>query len=70
MLYIISYLDPGTGSFLIQILVSGFLGILFAARLFRDQIRVAFNKLTGRSTPETPQTTQNENQEQQHGANE
>ena len=34
-----AYLDPGTGSFIIQMLIAGFLGILFAVKLFWHRIK-------------------------------
>ncbi len=43
-----AYLDPGTGSFLLQILVAGFLGVVFALRLFRGRIASLFRRLLGR----------------------
>jgi hypothetical protein len=36
--YAYAYLDPGTGSFLLQLLLAGLLGVLFTLRLFRDKI--------------------------------
>jgi hypothetical protein len=44
-----AYLDPGTGSFIIQILVAGLLGIGFAVKIFWRQIRHGFSKLFSRS---------------------
>jgi hypothetical protein len=40
-----AYLDPGTGSFLLQILLAGFLGLVFTLRLFRDKIAAVFRRL-------------------------
>jgi hypothetical protein len=40
-----AYLDPGSGSILLQLLVAGILGALFAARTFWGKIRA---KLTRR----------------------
>lgn len=47
--FFIAYLDPGTGSFLLQILVAGFLGFLFTLRLYRDRILALLMRLIGRS---------------------
>jgi nitrate/nitrite transporter NarK len=33
-----AYLDPGTGSFIFQILLAGFIGALFAVKLFWKRI--------------------------------
>lgn len=43
------YLDPGSGSFIIQVLVASAAGIFF---VFRNSIRNFFRKVTGR-IPET-----------------
>ena len=40
------YLDPGTGSFIIQILLASFVGIGFAFRTFWGKL---FRKITGKS---------------------
>lgn len=45
MNFLIAYLDPGTGSFLLQILLAGFLGFLFTLRLYRDRIVAAVQRL-------------------------
>jgi len=46
---LISYLDPGTGSFLLQFILAGLLGILFALRLFRDRVGAMFKFLFRRN---------------------
>lgn len=46
--YAHAYLDPGSGSFLFQILVAGFVGFLFMLRLFRDRVTLFFRQLFGR----------------------
>ena len=43
-----AYLDPGSGSFLIQILIALFLGSAFAIRAFWGRIKAFFAKLLGR----------------------
>ncbi len=47
-----AYLDPGTGSYLFQILVGTFLGGLFAIKMFWRNIRTFIAKLFGRGTSE------------------
>ena len=39
-----AYLDPGTGSVLIQLLLAGLLGIGVAIRIFWDKIKRLFKK--------------------------
>jgi hypothetical protein len=34
-----AYVDPGTGSYLLQILVAGFLGLLYALRLYWTRLK-------------------------------
>jgi len=43
-----AYLDPGTGSYLFQILIAGLVGGLFALKLFWRQIKDFFQKLFGK----------------------
>ena len=40
-----AYLDPGTGSYIFQILIASFVGGLFAIKLFWRQIILFFKKL-------------------------
>jgi hypothetical protein len=42
---ICAYLDPGTGSFIIQILIAGLLGSLFAIKIFFNTIKDFFKNL-------------------------
>jgi len=39
-----AYLDPGTGSILIQLILAGLLGVGVAIRIFWDKIKGLFNK--------------------------
>ena len=39
-----SYLDPGTGSYLIQILVAAIFGSLFALKMFWGRIKAFFQR--------------------------
>jgi len=47
-----AYLDPGSGSFLIQILIALFLGGAFAVRAFWGRIKSFFARLFGREVAE------------------
>jgi len=39
-----AYIDPGTGSYIFQILIAGVLGGLFALKIFWKNIRAALGK--------------------------
>ena len=43
-----AYLDPGTGSFALQLLLSGFLGGLFALKLFWKRVALLLRSLFSR----------------------
>ena len=47
-----SYLDPGSGSYLLQLLIAGALGAAFAVRLYWSRIKGFFSGLFGRSQGE------------------
>ena len=47
-----AYLDPGTGSYLFQVLVGAFLGGLFAIKMFWRNIRTFISKLLSRGASE------------------
>lgn len=40
-----AYLDPGTGSYILQLLIAGLLGAAFAVKLFWKNIRAFFTGL-------------------------
>jgi len=40
-----AYLDPGTGSIIIQVVIASFLGGMFAAKLYWSRIRTFFKNL-------------------------
>ena len=40
-----AYLDPGSGSYLLQLIIAGFLGGLFVIRMSWDKIKAFFRKL-------------------------
>lgn len=44
-----SYLDPGSGSYLLQLLIAGALGALFALRLYWSRVREFFSNIFRRS---------------------
>ena len=48
----VQYLDPGSGSYLLQLLIAGILGALFALRLYWKRVRGFFLKLIGRGLDE------------------
>jgi hypothetical protein len=44
-----AYLDPGTGSYILQMIVAGLLGAAFAAKLFWERIRNFFAGMFSRN---------------------
>ena len=44
-----SYLDPGSGSYLLQLFIAGALGALFALRLYWDRVRKFISRIFNRS---------------------
>jgi hypothetical protein len=49
---ILAYLDPGSGSYLIQILIAALLGGGFAIKAFWKQISAFFIKISGKKSTE------------------
>lgn len=47
-----AYLDPGSGSYLLQLLIAGALGALFALRVYWKRVRGFLLRLIGRSQEE------------------
>ena len=45
-----AYLDPTTGSILLQGLLAGIAGVMVVGRLFWTRVKTFFRKLTGRHT--------------------
>jgi hypothetical protein len=43
-----AYLDPGTGSYILQLIMAGLLGAAFAVKLFWKDIRIFFKNLFSR----------------------
>ena len=58
------YLDPGSGSFIIQILIASLLGIGLALRASWGKIKGLFGKKT---QPEDEDTDADDEEEQPHG---
>jgi len=48
----LAYLDPGSGSFLLQLLIAGALGFLFALRVYWKRIKGFFSGLFSSSEDE------------------
>jgi hypothetical protein len=42
------YIDPGSGSYLFQLLIASLLGGLYAVKLFWHKVKAFFSKLTGK----------------------
>ncbi len=59
-----AYLDPGTGSYLIQIIAAALLGALFSLRIFWSKIRRFLNNLFSNKEKKTKEKV-NQNDEQQ-----
>jgi len=50
MPFTLAYIDPGTGSFLLQVLAGGFLGALVALRMYWQRLKGWVGGLFGRAT--------------------
>jgi hypothetical protein len=46
-----AYLDPGSGSFLIQLLIGGIVGLLLVIKTFWGRIKLFLNKMMGKTPP-------------------
>ncbi len=44
---VFAYIDPGTGSYIIQLVVAGIFGGLFAIKIFWKKIKVFVKKIKG-----------------------
>lgn len=55
----LAYLDPGSGSYLLQLLIAGLLGAAFALRASWGRIKGLFGRWLGRR----PRTTEGDRQE-------
>lgn len=56
MMTVLAYIDMGTGSFLLQMLVAGALGAGLAITAIRDRIIWFFKGLFGKKKPQAPAT--------------
>ncbi len=53
---LLAYLDPGSGSFILQLLIAGILGGLVALRMSWSKIKARFTRRTeGSDEPSAPQ---------------
>ena len=43
LVYVLAYLDPGAGSYLIQFLFAGVLGVLFSVKLYWKKVVTFFS---------------------------
>ena len=43
-----AYLDPGTGSYILQLLMAGLVGLLFATKLYWNKIKTLYTNLISR----------------------
>jgi hypothetical protein len=55
-----AYLDPSSGSFLIQLLIAGLVGVAFAIKMSWKKIKSLFNRSAGESETENPDDTEQE----------
>lgn len=46
-----AYLDPGSGSVILQVILAGLLGVGVMARIFRRKISALLNRILGREQP-------------------
>ena len=48
-----AYLDPGTGSFVLQMLIAGLLGAMLYVKLAWANVKMFFNRLLSKEEPES-----------------
>lgn len=48
-----AYLDPGTGSMIIQMAIAGFLSALFTIKMYWYRIKATINRMLGREVDES-----------------
>ena len=51
----LAYLDPGSGSYLLQLLIASLLGALFALRMYWDRIKTFFRRGSDREDSDSEQ---------------
>jgi hypothetical protein len=49
------YLDPGSGSYLLQLLIAGLVGGLLLLRIYWSKVKGFFRKLFGKPVDEEPE---------------
>lgn len=47
-----AYLDPGSGSYLLQLLIASLLGGLVVLRMYWSRVRAFFRRLLGKTPPD------------------
>lgn len=47
-----AYLDPGTGSFILQMVIAAIAGAAFTIKLYWQKLKLFFQNLTGKSAAE------------------
>jgi len=52
---LLAYLDPGSGSFILQLLVAGILGGLVAIRMYWSKIKARFTRKPQETSTSTPE---------------
>lgn len=67
--FVYAYLDPGSGSYIIQILVSFFAIALVSLRFFFGRIIFFFRKILGRQNNKSKQNIQIQKNERKDGNN-
>lgn len=45
----LAYIDPGSGSMILQVILAGILGSLFAIKVFWQKVVAFFKRLTGKN---------------------
>lgn len=49
---LLAYLDPGSGSILLQVLIAGLLGVLFSLRLYWRRVKLLLRRVLGGKGPD------------------
>ena len=60
LLYGLAYLDPGSGSFILQILLASFLGALFVVRTYWQKILAFFRGGSSEDSLDAPAPTKDD----------
>ncbi len=59
---VLAYLDPGTGSMLLQLLIAGILGALFTIKMYWYRFKRFFARLLGKEIAEPEPVTMDESE--------